>query len=470
MSTNTKALKSGIWYTIANFLVRSIGFITTPIFTRLLTQTEFGTFNTYNSWLSIITIFVTLNLESTLISAKYDYKNNFDEYIFSVLSLSSVSAGVWFIVVNIFSKEVETLFGLKLPYINAMLLYLLFAPAVNLFQVRERYYFEYKKNILISLILSIGTAIVSMVLVIQMDDRLAGRVIGSIIPTVILGAIFYVFFAKHGRKIKIIYWKYALPICLPYVPHLLSMTLLNSTDRVMIDRWCGAEATALYSLAYNCGAIVTILLTSLNNAFAPWIGEKLAIDDHKIIRQFTKTYITAFAFGAVGIMLVAPETLMLLGGRNYMSAIYVMPPVSMGCICQFLYTLFVNVEQFKKKTIGMAIASVSAALVNLVLNYIFIPKLGYYAAAYTTLVGFLCLLLMHMFLVYRLNLSDVYSYKFVGMIVLISLFAMAFITILYSHILIRYFTIGIYILILMRFVLKYRNQIIRLLKKIMNSI
>ena len=34
-NNNVKALKSGIWYTAANFLTKSIGFITTPIFTRL---------------------------------------------------------------------------------------------------------------------------------------------------------------------------------------------------------------------------------------------------------------------------------------------------------------------------------------------------------------------------------------------------------------------------------------------------
>ena len=88
MNNDKKALKSGIWYTVSNFLIRSIGFITTPIFTRLLTKSEFGAFNNYSSWLSIITIFVTFNLESTLISAKYDYKESFDEYILSLLSSS----------------------------------------------------------------------------------------------------------------------------------------------------------------------------------------------------------------------------------------------------------------------------------------------------------------------------------------------------------------------------------------------
>lgn len=465
MSNNRKAFKSGIWYTISNFLTRSIGFITTPIFTRLLTKAEFGAFNNYSSWLSIITIFVTLNLESTLISARYDYKYKFDEYILSILSLSTLSVVGWFLFFNVFSERITSFLGLDSLYINIMFLYLIFLPAVNMFQVRERYYFEYKKTVITSLLLSIGTALISVLLVINMDNRLAGRIIGSVIPTVLLGIVFYLFFIRRGKRIKIEYWKYALPICIPYIPHLLSMTLLNSTDRVMIDKWCGSEATALYSIAYNCGAIVTLLLTSMNSAFAPWLGEKISENRENEIRKFTKIYISAFLYLAIGIMLISPEILWILGGESYMAAIYVMAPVSMGCVCQFLYTMFVNVEQYKKKTTGMAIASAIAAFINLVLNYIFIPKIGYLAAAYTTLVGYICLLGMHMYLVYRLKSSNIYSYKFVGGAVIVGLFAMIIITLIYANLILRYIVIGCYCLLLFLLLFKFRYPILKIVKK-----
>lgn len=233
----------------------------------------------------------------------------------------------------------------------------------------------------------------------------------------------------------------------------------------MIDRWCGSEATALYSIAYNCGAIVTLLLTSMNSAFSPWLGEKIAENRVDEIRKFSKIYISAFLFLAIGIMLVSPEVLWVLGGKSYMEAIYVMTPVSMGCICQFLYTLFVNVEQFKKKTIGMAFASAIAAIVNLTLNYIFIPKIGYLAAAYTTLVGYICLLIIHMYLVYRLKFNHVYSYKFVVGAVVVGLCAMILITITYSNPVLRYIAIGGYCLLLALLIFRFRNQILKIVRK-----
>ena len=80
-----------------------------------------------------------------------------------------------------------------------------------------------------------------------------------------------------------------------------------------------------------------------------------------------------------------------------------MTPVAMGCVCQFMYTLYVNIEQYKKKTVGMAIASVTAALINYALNALFIPKYGYIAAAYTTLFGYLVLFIIHMLIVKSLG-------------------------------------------------------------------
>lgn len=76
MNNNSKALKSGLWYTVSNFIVKSIGFITTPIFARMLSHEEYGFFNDYLSWVSIFSIIMTMFLESTFISARFDYESD----------------------------------------------------------------------------------------------------------------------------------------------------------------------------------------------------------------------------------------------------------------------------------------------------------------------------------------------------------------------------------------------------------
>lgn len=464
-SSNYKVLKSGIWYVVANFFVRGIGFLTTPVFTRILTKTEFGQFNNYLSWLAIFTVFITLNLDATLISARFDYKETLDQYILSMFSLSALSAITWTIVINVFLEYIYSFSHIERIYMNIMMIYLFFLPAINLFISKERFSYGYKKLTTISVGLALSTSVISIALVLLCSDKLFGRIIGFTIPTVILGLLLSLLFLNKGKKIKTECWKYALPISLPYIPHLLSLTLLNSSDRTMIMHFCTAEDTAVYSLAYTCGSLVTLLVTSMNSAMAPWLGDKLIENEYDEIKRFSRVYIAGFLLMAIGIMLISPEILLILGGIKYADAKYIMTPIAMGCVCQFLYTMFVNVEQFKKKTKGMAVASIFAAGVNIILNYIFIPRYGYYAAAYTTLVGYVVLLLIHMYLVYRIKLSKVYDYAYIYIVVVAGTVITIAITLLYSLNYIRYLIIGIYGIVLISLLHRYRDAIAQFIKR-----
>ena len=462
---NNLVIKSGIWYTISNFLVGGIGFITTPIFTRLLTQEEFGAFNNFTSWVSILGVIVALNMESTLISARYEYEDRLDEYIFSILSLSMISTICWWGLVNVFMDQAVGFFEMNPVYINGMFVYLLTQPAIKVFQARESFFYRYKVSATLSILLSVGASLFSVLLVVTMSNRLDGRVYGMILPNILIGAILMLYFVIAGKKLNIGYWKYALKIALPFIPHLLSLTFLNMIDRIMITKICGEKAVALYSIGYTVALIITILLQSLNGAIAPWIGENLAKKQYESIRETSKVYILLFMYLAIGIMLVSPEILLVMGGASYIDAKWIMIPISLGCVCQFLYSLFVNVEQFEKKTVGMAVASVSAAVLNFVLNAWLIPIYGYVAAAYATLAGYLWLLLVHMYLVYKYKMSQVYSYRFVALSLIVVSIIAIFINLLYVWNWIRYLVLAVYILATLLIGWKNKDKIIGFVKK-----
>lgn len=469
MSNNTKALKSGVWYTAANFLTSSIGLITTPIFTRLLTKADFGAYSNYTSWLSIFSVLLTLNLGTTFISARFDYKDKFDDYISSSLILSTLTILLGTIIVNILYVPFRDKFGIDRIYLNCMMIYLAMSSAIAMFQTKERYEFKYKISVFVSLLITISTSVLSVLLVTILNDKLEGRIFGAALPTIIVGFIIYIYLLRNSQNIQIKYWKYALPIALPYIPHILSMSLLNSMDRIMITDICGKEQNALYSLAYTCGSIITILVNSMNTAYSPWLGHKLNEDTNESfieVKKFSRVYIGVFSFVCIGIMLVTPEVLLILGGKQYMESKYVMPPITCGVSCQFLYTMFVSVEQYKKKTVGMAIASVSAALLNYGLNAFFIPRFGYIAAAYTTLAGYLWLLAAHMFLVKRLGYAKTYDYKFVIGVTALLLAITAGVNFIYNYTIIRYAVILVYGGITVFIAVKYGKILIERYKSI----
>lgn len=460
-----KVIKSGIWFTVSNFLMKAIGFITTPIFTRLMTQNEYGDFSTFQTWMMIMLYITSLNLEGSFIRASHDFKKDINKYLFSMISLSMLSTIVWWGLVNLFYKQFCDAFGVNRLYLNCMFAYLLFSPTINLFQNAERFKYNYKWTVATSFSISVGASFLSVVLVLTMQNRFLGRVIGYIAPTVIIGLFILLYYINKVKTIDFKYWKYALQISLPYIPHLLSMYLLSNMDRVMIKEICGSEYVALYSLAYTCGMLITILVTSLNNAYSPWLADMLSVSKYEVIKKVSVPYVTIFSLIAVSAVLVTPEILYILGGESYMEARYVMPPVAAGCLIQFVYCMYVNVEQYEKKTLGMAFASVIAAGLNFILNYIFISKYGYIAAAYTTYVSYLFLLFMHMLSVKKIGMIHVYDNKKI-LVVSIGVSALIFLSnMLLETIFIRYLFIIFYICVVVFLLVKNKDMIRSYIKK-----
>ena len=100
-------LKSGIWYTISNFLFRSIAFITAPIFSRVLSKDDYGQYNNIASWVAVMSILFACDIHSSIIRAKLDYEEDLPSYSFSALVLSNIITISFYIVFLIFGNQIS---------------------------------------------------------------------------------------------------------------------------------------------------------------------------------------------------------------------------------------------------------------------------------------------------------------------------------------------------------------------------
>lgn len=431
-------IKAGMWFTVCNIITKGIGFFTTPIFTRLLTKAEFGDYNNFTTWMGIILFVTSLNLDASLIRARFDFADDIDRYVGSMMCLSIFSTLCWFFIFLANMSIIENILQLNSQYIYMLFMYLVFYPAIQLYQTKEKFEYKYKSTVAITLLIVISTSLLSVILVLTMNNRLAGRIMGSVIPVIVIGLIIAVIIIYRAKGVCVEYWKYAIPFTLPFIPHLLSMYLLGSMDKVMIKQLCGAKDLAIYSLAYTVGTIVTLLINSMNGAFGPWLVEQLSKQNYEIIRKISVPYVIIFVIFSIIAILVTPEILLFLGGREYAEAVRVIPQVFAGCLMQFIYTMYVNVEQFEKKTVGMAFASVFAALFNYITNDIFLQKFGYVAASYTTFFSYLLLMLLHILLVQKIIKKDIYNTKIILTIGIIGSLILIYSNIILDNFALRY--------------------------------
>lgn len=438
----SKALKAGIWYTISNFLVKGIGFLSMPFFTRLMTQSEIGSFSNITSWFSILAIVATFEIYSSISIARFDYKGKLDEYISSCLILgSSITLG-FYLIVLVFHSFFEQLFLMDFMTLNLVFIYLLVYPAIQMFQLKSQIQYKYKASAAISLINVILSTGVSLLLVLLMNNSLQGRIIGYFIPLIALALIVYIYLLKSGKRITRKYWKYAIRIAFPLIWHLLAGYLLSSSDRIMITKMISPEANALYSVSYTISMVANILWLSMNNAWSPWAYEMMDQKNYSALRKKSKPYTIFFFVIVLLLMLITPELLLIMGGSSYIEAKYVMPPVMVGYVFQFIYSLFVNIEFYHKKQRNIAIGTIIAAVINIGLNLIFIPIFGYIAAAYTTLIGYACLFIIHYLFVKKLKCDNWYDIKFFLIIIMIALLALVACNFLYIFDIVRYIAFG----------------------------
>lgn len=196
---------------------------------------------------------------------------------------------------------------------------------------------------------------------------------------------------RSKRLFKWEYWKFTLLFNIPLLPHYLSQVVLSSSDRIMIANMCTASDAGIYSIAYSAGMILTLLTNSLNSTVVPWLYRALAA---KELRRISKTSITVLGGLALIVLVVdilAPEVVAILAPGEYSEAMTLVPVIAASVFFMFMYSYCSNIEFYYEKTGLAAVASVLAAVLNVILNAVFIPLFGYRAAGYTTLACYVAL-------------------------------------------------------------------------------
>lgn len=420
----SKVVKSSIWYTIANVSIRAVAIITTPIYTGMLTTADYGRANTFNSWIDVFNVFACLCVVYSIGRAKLDFPDRFDEYMSSLQGLSSSFGFILLVLAFIFRESLSGWIHYEVPLAVGLFAYLCVAPSVEYMMQKCRYEYRYKENILISVITCVGQVALSILLMLLFNDRrYIGKILGVMLPTAIMGIVFYIRFIVKGKVFyNREYWTYALKIGLPMIPHALALILLAQMDRIMIKGICGDGDAGLYIFGYSFATLLMIFTNAIGQAYLPWFNETLFDGERDRIRQIQKKLVLLGCFLSFGFIAVSPEALMILSISNnsYWIAKYVVPPIVLGTLAQYFYTNYVNVEIFCKKTSIIAMGSCLAALINYILNYAFIPRFGYIAAAYTTFASYIVLMLMHYIMVRFVLKEQVYDdlYMFAAMLVM----------------------------------------------------
>lgn len=380
-------VRASFWFLACSFLQRGISVLSTPIFSRLLSTSEYGRYNVFNSWLGIVTIIVSLNLYAGVYTQgliKFDKERQI--FSSSLQGLTLVLVSGWTLVYLVFHNFWNRILSLTTVQMLSMLLLIWTSAIFGFWATEQRVKLNYIKLVVVTLVMAISKPVIGVYFVLHADDKVTARILGLVVVELVCCFGLFVSQIRNGKKIYAgKFWKYAVLYNLPLIPHYLSQTVLNSADRIMIERISGEDAAGIYSLAYSISLLMTLFNTALSQTMGPWIYQK--IKDKKSQDISNVAYATLILVAVVNILLIAfaPEAVTIFAPDEYKDAIWVIPPVAVSVYFMFAYDLFAKFQFYYEKTKFVMYASVIAAVLNVILNSIFIRSFGYVAASYTTL-------------------------------------------------------------------------------------
>lgn len=397
------AVRSSLWFTVCNFLQRGTSLLLVPIFTRLLSTEDYGICNIYFAWFDIFVLFTSLKLPyEGLNNGLIRYEEDKDGYASSMLGLMFTltlgASGVYLLLHN----WIDRFTGLSSFIMLFMLLQLLFNPPLMLWTNRERFDFRYRRPVIVTLISTIVNPVVAVLAVLLTTHMAEARIISSAMVQVFFGVLCTILLFRRGKCFyKREYWAFALRFNLPLLAYYLSQSLLNQSDRIMINYFEGSGKAAVYSVAYSAATLMLLLVSAINGAFNPWMYKKLKAGQYEEVSPVSVWLCLLVAAGTLAITAFAPDLIALLATSEYAEAIWIIPPVSASVFFIFLYMMFANVEMYCGAVRGISLISILCSAVNVALNFIFIPLCGYLAAGWTTLVSYMLLAFLHYILMRR---------------------------------------------------------------------
>lgn len=411
-------IKATVVFGVASFSISGLKYIMTPILTRLLTTSEYGTVGIYNSWLSIVQVIMSLTLmyPGILNVGLYEHKDNRWKYLSSMEGIITVVSLCTILFYVFAHRLINDIIGIPSSLVILMLITCLFQPASNLWTAKQRYEYKYK----ITFIVTVGTALLaqicSIVYVIIKKDTGANlaeaRLWSAGLVNILCAVVIYVYILAKGKKFyDSPLWKETLILAIPLIPHYLSHVLLNGTDKIMIGKMIGADKAGIYNLAAVLSSIGILFWRALLTTFSPFVNTKIGERKFDEIRRAIKPlWIFTGGLCIVGALL-SPEIIAVFGSKEYLEGIYVVPPVVAGVFTYTMYDAFAAVSFFHKKSVNIMIASVTAAMSNIVMNYFGIQVFGFIAAGYTTLISHLILILMHYINIRKIEKERIYDGK-----------------------------------------------------------
>jgi O-antigen/teichoic acid export membrane protein len=399
LGTFKKLVSLSTVYTLADLLQTGLAFLLIPLYTVYLTPADYGILSMATASGNILSVFYLQSMEGAFVRCFSDVSDLEERR----RSLGAVWLFVFFFGLALtFILEwigmATNSFGLRSvpyqPYLR-LVVWATFIGSVALllpralFLIREQAW-QYAA-------LNIGSFTLSTLFIIYFVvgrgegavGNLQGRLIGVLIISLPALVVILRNIRLAWRPLAI---RAALAFALPLVPHLLSLWVLNVSDRFILERYVSLSDIGVYTLGYQVATILQVFAISMSNSITPYYYQTAATqpDAPSSLGRISTYYLAALAWMSVGLVGLAPSVIRLIAIERpaYWAAAHIIPWLALGFFARGYYFVFLTALSYAKKLGLLPLVTIGAGVVNVVLNLWLVPHWGYMAAAINTFIAY----------------------------------------------------------------------------------
>ena len=407
-----KLFKDSAIYGLGAILIKSLAFFTLPIYTRVFTPEEYGVIEMFTTIGSLLSIIMTMGLDSAqsyyFMEAKNKATHKIEEITTSILGLRVViGVGVIGLVGALSPFILDFAFNTEIPrlYLFLVSLSIFFANLIS--QSLEVFRLVYKPwhFICLSLLQTLSSIGLILYLILARDMGVAGYFLGMSVSYFFV--VFICWYATKGYRSRDAFnhklWPEFLRFGVPLVPAGMSIWFMQAGDRWFVMKMLGSHDLGIYAVGAKISVMLALAVSVFRQAWWP-----IAMDMvHKpegvaFFRRISLLYLGAASIGTIILTLVAPLLVKILADEEYRESYRLVGILGWGAALYGFYMLS-DLGIFKsKKTYLSVCTNFVGAILNIILNYVLIQHYGMIGAAYATVASLLVTNMLNMYISQRL--------------------------------------------------------------------
>jgi O-antigen/teichoic acid export membrane protein len=394
--------KATAWYTIGNLFVRSVSFLLLPLYSNLISTSEFGNYALIMAFYAIIAVLYQAGLPSAL-NKFYLEENDFDKrkIIFSTLiNLAFIISVALTVIVFLFSGTIaraivgsENYSGILRIVFLALFFENLASIILYLMQTNQLP----KKMVFYSFCGAFLNLLINVVLVYFLSKGIYGIFLAQLISNIFLLIITFPYLKKNyisvfDRKLVKKISEFSFPLI---AAGLLSAAVVV-IDRFIINNFLGKKEVGIYSFSYRIAMIMNIFVVSLRNAWIPYSINLYRSGEYS--KSFGKSFTKIIAAGLFIFLFISMFIDDLFGFHintlhlfdlNYKSGIVIIPLILFSYLLNGVVNYYSVYPYISGKSIHFLFSDIVALALNLIFNLLLIPLYGIVGAAVATFISYL---------------------------------------------------------------------------------